>query len=1183
MKKKRMKWLIMQNFELQKLLRITKLSVIFLLLNMHWGMAQTQAKITIEAKTVTYLELFNQIKRQTGFTVVYSNNELDKNKIVEAGFVKSDLEEVLMKVLKGTGLIYEMKDEFIVLKVAPKEKEKTLSIVGRVMDKDKMPLPGVTVIVKGLSLGTATDQHGRYKLNLPEIKDLSLLFSFVGMKTQEIKYTGKDTIDVVMEEDAKVVEEVVVTGYQTVKKRSMAGSSSTVNAKDLILNGTQTLEQALQGMLPGMMVINQSGLTGTRQKVRVRGTSTLVGNPEPVWVVDGVIQEDPLPFNTTELANLSGTDMDLIRDFVGTAIAWLNPNDIDNIVVLKDASATAIYGVKAANGVIVITTKKGEKGRMALSYSGSFSTSAKLTYKNMELMNSKQRVEVSREAYDKGAIFQQEDVVGYAALRLAYQRREISFEEFDAAAKKLETNNTDWFDILFQTPFSHNHSISVSGGSDKTTYRASFGMNDQSNTAKGNSQRSYTGNVNVSSTFWDKLNISFSLSGSSAKTKAFAGADPYGYASRTNRALPCYNDDGSLYFYSDGSALYNILNELNNSGNRNTTSSVASNLHLRWTIGKGFTFTSTLGYNFSNSFGESWYTEKTNYITKIRKYEFGTHSAGDAEMLASQLPFGGVLNTNESRNNNYTWRNQIEFVRVFGLHSVTAMFGEETRSNKYDGYSQTNYGYMPDRGKSFADVPMTYGEGKTTNEQYARTHPTVTDRTSNYLSFYGNMSYMFDDRYAINASIRMDASNRFGQDKSARYQPVWSAGLRWNVTKEHWLMGSNFLNDMSIRASYGYQGNVAENVGPDLIARIVPVNDKTGEYKLKISRLPTPKLKWEKNKSINLGIDFSILGNKLNGSFEYYYKKTEDMITTRQIPYEYGITSLAINGGNMKNSGWELSFSLVPVRTKDFVWNLSMNTSKVYNKLDSDLEPTGQWKEATSGSLHKEGYAVSSFWAFRFTGLNPENGGPEFDLTGAEKEEAVSDVTEYMTYAGKLEPDFTAGLSTSFRYKSLSLSANFYLSTGNQKFLASPYGGLGYDDGRRTANEYNNVSTQLLDRWREPGDEERTTVPALPTSYNSAALHPFFSPYTTLFPYDAWSYSDVRVVDAWYLRCNNISMSYTVPQEWIKRFAQNLSFSFSVSNPFQIVSSDFQGRDPEVAMGQQPLSRNFSFSVNVSF
>lgn len=261
--------------------------------------------------------------------------------------------------------------------------------------------------------------------------------------------------------------------------------------------------------------------------------------------------------------------MGVIRDFVGTAISWLNPNDIDNIVVLKDASATAIYGVKAANGVIVITTKKGERGRMSLSYSGNYSTSAKLSYKGMELMNSKQRVDASREAYDKGCVFPREDVVGYTALRLAYQRNEISFEKFNEEVKKLETNNTDWFDILFQMPFSHSHSISVSGGTDKTTYRASFGMNSQSNTAKGNSQTSYTGNVNVNSIFWDQLNISFTMSGSTAKTKAFAGTDPYNYASKTNRAIPCYNEDGFSLFYKDEKALYNILNELDNSGNRN--------------------------------------------------------------------------------------------------------------------------------------------------------------------------------------------------------------------------------------------------------------------------------------------------------------------------------------------------------------------------------------------------------------------------------------------------------------------------------------------------------------------------------------------------------------------------------------------------------------------------------------
>ncbi len=1174
-----MRWLFTLNFEPRKLLRVMKLSVILLLISMHLAVANVgaQAKITIEAKTVTYLELFGQIKQQTGLTVMYSNNELDKYRTVEAGFVKSNLKTVLDKVLEGTRLTYEIMDEFIVLKVAPEDKKKVLNIVGRVTDKDKAPLPGVTIIVKGLTIGTATDQQGRYRLNIPEVKNLSLLFSFMGMKTLEVKYAGKDTINVVMEEDSKAMEEVVVTGYQVLKKKSMAGSASSVKAEDLVLNGTQTLEQALQGKLPGMMVINQSGLTGTRQKVRVRGTSTLVGNPEPVWVVDGIIQEDPLPFNTTELANIDGTDMDMIRDFVGGAIAWLNPNDIDNIVVLKDASATAIYGVKAANGVIVITTKKGQKGRMSLGYSGSFSTSSRLTYKGMELMNSKQRVDVSREAYEKGAILKNEDRVGFMALALAYKRRVISYEEFNTEAKKLETNNTDWFDLLFQTPFSHSHSVSISGGDDKATYRASFGVNNQNNTAKGNSQTSYTGNLNISSTLWDQVIMSFGLSGSTAKTKAFIGIDPYKYASTTNRSIPCYDENGELYFYDNGLGQYNILHELANSGNQNTTSSINSSLNLRWTPGLGLTLSSILGYNFSTSRGESWRTEQSNYIRDIRGYEFGTRKAGDPEFVDSPLPFGGVLGMSESRNVNYTWRNQLEFAKTFDRHVVILMVGEELRSNKYDGSEQTNYGYMLDRGKSFADVPLTTGKNGTRRNTYARSNPTITDREANYLSFYGNMSYMFDDRYALNASLRMDASNRFGQDKSARYQPVWSVGGRWNVTREHWLEGQNILNDVSIRASYGFQGNVAENVGPDLIAKIEPIDEYTGEYRLSIVRLPTPNLRWEKNKSVNLGIDFSVLGSRVNGTFEYFYKYTEDMITSREVPYENGVTTMMINGGNMKNSGWELSFSLVPVRTKDFVWSLSMNTSKVYNELDSDLEPTGKWEDVVAGNFNKKGYAVSSFWAFRFTGLNPENGGPEFDFSQTDAKTTEQDVTGYMKYAGKLDPDFTAGFSTSFRDKSLSLSANFYLSTGNQKFLAPPYNGR-----TKMASEYQNLSTQLLDRWRKPGDEKHTTLPSLPTPENSRVLYPF-SNYTEIFPYDAWSYSDIRVVDAWYLRCNNVSVSYTIPHELIKRFAQNVSLSFSASNPFQIVSKDFNGRDPEVAMGSQPLSRNYSFSVNVSF
>lgn len=1148
---------------------------------------ETGKRISIRLENVSVLDALREINRLSGNVVVFRSEEVEKeSKRVSLDMQDAPVADVVKAALKGTSLNLIERDGRIV--VVPQQLE-NVKITGTVRDEDNQPLPGVTILVKGMTIGTVSDHNGHYSLTLPEMGHFSLLYSFIGMETQEIPYRGDNVINVVMHEDSQEIDEVVVTGYQTLKKRSMAGSSSSVKAEDLLLTGTQTLEQALQGKLPGVAIVNQSGLTGTRQKVRVRGTSTLVGNAEPVWVVDGIIQEDPLPFNASELTDI-GDNAAMIKNFIGGAISWLNPNDIEDITVLKDASATAIYGVKAANGVIVITTKKGERGRLSLSYSGNFSLSARMNYRKLELMNSKERVDASREAFMKGSVLTSDEPVGYMALALAYRRREISFAEFNAGVKELEQNNTDWFDILFQTPFSHSHSISISGGDDRATYRASIGYTNTQNTAKGNKQESYTGNLSMSGTYWKKLFLTIGLSGSLSKTSGFSGTDPYGYASTTNRALPCYDKDGELYFYQKTNGFrYNILHELYNSGNENTSSSINANVNLRWLIGHGFSFSSVFGYNYSTTYGESYYTEQTNEIASIRKYEFGEYGPGDDLYKASPLPFGGRLTVNETQNYNYTWRNQIEYNELLGgVHMLTFMLGEEIRSNKYTGYTKQEYGYMPDRGKSFADVPPTYGEGDSqqTNLYITSNYPTITDRVSNYLSLYATLNYMYDDRYALNASIRTDASNRFGQDKSARYLPVWSVGLRWNLTKEHWMENQNILNDVSLRASYGWQGNVVEAVGPDLIAKIERVNYTTGEYKMTISRLPTPNLRWEKNKSVNFGIDFSILGSRINGSFEYYYKRTVDMITSRQVPYEEGTTELYLNGGNMSNHGWDLSFSFVPVRTKDFVWNLGFNTSYVSNEVETDLEPTGNWREATSGSLNKDGYAVSSFWAFRFNGLDPQTGGPTFDLSGAEKESAELDATEYLTYAGKLDADITAGLNTSFRYKNLYLSANFYLSVGNQKFLSSPYSeenAFGGETARTMASEYTNLSSQLLDRWRKPSDEKYTNIPVLPNPETTAAMYPFYNEYTALYPYEAWAYSDIRVVDAWYLRCNNISLSYTMPDKFIKGFAQNVSLSASVSNPFQIVSRDFLGRDPEVASGQQPLSRNYTLSVSVSF
>lgn len=1136
-----------------------------------------QERVSLNMKEVTVKMLLDEIQRQTDLHFIFNTEQTNSLGKVSIEVRNESVEAVLIRLFEGTDLTYSFRGNIIVVKRREdtRGQQEMLKITGKVVDEKKQVLPGVTVKLEGTTVGTATNTKGVFSLMLP-VREGFLEFSFVGFKSKKVRFTEKsDTLLVVLVEDLKQIEEVVVTGYQVIKEKAMAGSYSKVKAEDLIMTGNETIESMLQGKIPGMMVTHTSGLTGTRQKVRVRGTSTLVGNADPVWVVDGIIQEDNLPFEAESLAAISDDNLDMMKEFIGGAVSWLNPNDIEDITVLKDASATAIYGVKAANGVILITTKKGERGRLSVNYSGNFSMSQRLNYNRMEIMNSKDRVALSREAFERGAQVSDERI-GYIGLALAYSRREISLDEFHKGVKKFETANTDWFDILYRTPFSQSHSLSFSGGNEDATYRASFGYRNQKNTAKGNEQESYTGNLNMTTIFWKQLTLTASLSGNHTETIAFAsGVDPYNYAINTSRTIPCY-DEGQLYYYENGMAKYNILNELENSGNKNSSKSINLNLNARWRVYEDLTISATLGGASSSSFAETWFSERSHKITAIRGYEYGEFTVTDNEYKKSKLPYGGMLTVSESRNFNYTARIQAEFVKLCnGVHAVNLVAGFETRSNQYKGFSQTNWGYMPDRGKSFTNVPLNYGITLVENTEYARTIPSVTDRLSNYISYYMSGGYMYDNRYSINFYVRGDASNRFGG--STKFQPVWSGGLRWNVTDEHWMEGQNLVNNLSFSATFGYQGNVAENVSPDFIAKMGSVDSKTGEWKMTWSQLPNPDLKPEKTLSVNLGVNFAFLKSKLTGTFNWYYKKTTDVITTAKIPYENGTTSMALNDGDVKNKGWDLAFSVVPVRTKNFMWSLGTSFSGNDNTVNSKLESTKDWKKAAAGTLNKKGYPVGSFWAFRFTGLNPEHGAPMFDFSRADTRQAAEDATEYMAYMGTIEPTFTVGINMIFRWKRFSFPLNFYVSRGNYTFLNSPY-----TSGHRMMSEYRNASTQLNKRWRNPGDEKHTDIPSIPTGDNSHPLRPFGNG-TGVYPLDAWAKSDVRVVNAWYIRFNDFKFSYSLPDGWIRSFAKNMTVSFTATNPLQIKSKDFKGRDPEVALGQQPRSQNFSLGVNLSF
>lgn len=1196
-----------------KLFLIMKLIIILMtgfLLQAHAStFAQT---VSYTKKNASIKEVFQQITRQTGYEVLYADQKINNTKRLDVNFQKTGLKTVLEQCLDGLSLTYVIDEKTIVIKPIEKSMlDKVLNVInpnaarievkGKVLEESGGPLPGATIVIVGTSKRALTNANGEFMLdNVAD--DAQIKISYLGYETQTLR-VKKDMGTIKMALTTSRLKEVgvVSTGYQQIDRSKMTGAAAEIKARDLTINGTVSLEQMLQGKLPGVEVVNNSGQVGTRQTVRVRGTSTLLGNQEPVWVVDGMIQEDPLPFKASELNgyNKDPSNADALKNFIGSAISWLNPYDIEDITVLKDAASTAIYGVKAANGVIVINTKRGKSGRApSISYNTNFSTQSAPNYDKMNLMNSKERVDVSREIYQRGltSSFALDDI-GYSGLLKQYLLNKLSVEDFNAGAKRLETNNTNWFDLLYDRPLSQNHNVSLSGGGNESTYYASLGYNNQRGTAKGNGMDSYMATFNFTSNVTKKFSVNARLSGNYTNTTAYFGLDPYRYAASTSRVIPAYQEDGSLSYYRNTNGyLYNILNEMEHSGNDNIKANFNTAIMLKYELPAGFRLESILGAGFTNTHAESYASELTNRISLVRGYEYGQYGPLTNEYKATKLPIGGELAQSDDRNINYTWRNSLSYGQVFNKkHSVSGMLGMEMRSNGYKGTSSTIFGYLPDRGKAIVNPPATVvsvAGAATPNGIYANNFMfSMTDRTANYLSYYLTAAYSYDNRYVFSGSIRGDASNRFGQDTRERFNPIWALGGRWNVSREHFFDRNTWLSELSFRGSYGYQGNVAENYGPDLIAKFPigggaqVVSPYTGESILKISSLPYADLRWEKTQSINLGMDFGVFENRISGSIDYYSKNSKDLIVMKDVPFENGVTQMPMNGGSLRNYGVELSLSFIPLRTKTAFWMVSLNSSKNINKVTNKLLPNPSWNNAISGSYFMDGFPVSSFWVFDYKGLNPLNGTPEYNLpTVAENLNAKFDAAAFMKYAGKLNADFTGGFNTSFRYRQFTISTSLYASLGGHKLLAPLFDNAMSDN---VPSEYLNLSKDLVNRWSKPGDEAFTNIPSIPFKGVPYIVIP--SGATTgqaasLSAYTAYNFSNARLVNASYLRINNVSVSYILPPQFVKRImSKSMTIGYTMSNVHTFVSKDFKGVDPEVASGRQPLPQAHVLNLSVTF
>ena len=550
----------------RRICRYAVFTCMLLLPGIVWGQEQ---KVTLHFKDAPVQDVLKEINRQTGLDFVYNLTQLQEINPVTVNVENVTVDAALTQLLKDTPYKHQFEMGSIIIRrqeTRPVQQDMK-ELKGQVKDQQGNPLPYASVLVKGTTIGVVTDMDGRFKLAVPADNPGELVISYVGMQPVTVKRRAGREIHVTLTMNSEQMDEVIITGYQVIDRRKSTVSNTVLKMDDIIVPGAASLDQMLEGRVPGMTLITNSGEVGIVPKIRIRGTSTLIGNREPLWVVDGIVVQDPVPISAEEL-----NDPDYINR-IGNAIAGLNPQDIERIDVLKDAAATALYGTKAANGVIVITTKKGRVGPPLITYNmtTTFRQRPRYTDRHVDLMNSKERVMFSRELHEQHYVFDGViNYVGYEGLLHQLYNHEINDAQFVEEVARLETENTDWFKLLTKDSFSHQHTVSISGGSEETRYYASIGFMRDNDVIKSNYNQRYTAALNLESSLTEWLYASFQLQGNVSQRRYYQDElAPMDYAYNTSRAIPAYEENGDYFYYN------RLIN-----GNNYQTYANASNIRL---------------------------------------------------------------------------------------------------------------------------------------------------------------------------------------------------------------------------------------------------------------------------------------------------------------------------------------------------------------------------------------------------------------------------------------------------------------------------------------------------------------------------------------------------------------------------------------------------------------------------
>lgn len=1091
-------------------------------------------------------------------------------------------------------------------------------VSGMVFDKTGEPLVGANVrVTLGRKVWTAqTDSKGAYRVKLPVVTStagLSISASYLGMKRQT--KSGRSNVahyDFMLDDHSQSLGEAVVTGYGTISTREKTSAITSLKMEEILMPGMTSLEQALEGRVPDMVFMQNSGEVGATARMRIRGTSTLIGNREPLWVLDGIPLSDPVDVTNEQL-----NDPDYIN-YIGNAISGINPQDIERVDVLKDAAATALYGTRAANGVIVVTTKKGEPGPPRITYNSQLKYTARPRYSDRDiyLMNSQERVQFGQELMNLHYTFPNHmTMVGYEGAYHRFVTGQTDYNGFLAEVQRAETVNTDWFKLLTHDTFNHNHTVALSGGSETARYYASLGYNREEGVQLHHNNDRYTASLNMQTRIAKVIQANIRLNANVQKKTQLPGEiDLLGYAYGTTRALPAFNNDGSYFFYQRHAYnvgtdkneqykyAYNILNEIENAEKLYSSNGIMAALDLTYRFKTLLDLTLTTSYQRTHSDNSTWFGEKSNYAAQLRNAEYGQAPIpGDYGL--SDMPYGGVYNTGTNVNENFTLRAQANFRHALGekkQHLLSASLGYEMNVSNTDGFSENTRGFFKSRGLKY--VNMT-AEEMNRFPKYAswvaHNHPTLRADKTHRLSGYAILSYSYGSLFSLSANTRFDASNKFGSRSNEKFLPVWSASGMLNL-KSLLLRQYDAVSDLRLRTSFGKTGNMVDNQTPNLLLRQESLDTYYGENVAKVDALPNPYLRWEQTDQWNVGVDASLFDYRLTVGVDAYYKHTKDAFDNTLVSPFNGVENYVMNGSDITNSGFSINLSAYLLKTRDWSWLVSANYSVVYNSINTKTANKYKIEKYLNGTAIMDGKSIGTFYSYNFIGLDPQNGLPLFDdyrdrqhlLEGQPLDRIMERVG---VVSGSREPNFAGSFYSTLRYQQWSLSASFNYALGNKirKFAL-------YKDVLDGVSSENNVRKEFTHRWRKPGDERHTQLPSLispsdpafgDNRYHWSAATPAATQGFEAFADNYWMMydnSNARVVSGSYLRLSNLALRYQFSRKQLKGLPfSNLAFDAAVTNVFTLKSSALEGQDPTQSgfslQTSLSLRPSFTFGLRVSF